>query len=286
MSRLLSRALLAAALAVLLAACSTATRVAYNNAAFAAAWMVDDWFDLREGQRDWVKERFGRLLAWHREAELPAYERLLHDAAARVATGITAEDARRIYGEMRAAYQRAMRRALPDMADFLLQVSPEQIAFLERKFEESNDRLARENVKATPFERREARAERYLERLEDWTGRLSESQRGLVRSRVSAIDDYTQEWLGDRRLRQSETLALARSRPSREAMIAGLSRILVDTDSWRRPEYAARLRARDEQVIAMIAALDRTLTPEQRRKVHTRIAAWASDVARLMASAD
>lgn len=285
MSRLARRAIAAACLA-LLAACSTATRIAYNNAAFAAAWTADDWFDLREGQRDWVKERFGRLLAWHREAELPVYERLLHEAAARVATGITEEDARRIYREMRGAYRRAVRRAIPDMADFLLQVSPEQVAYLERRFAESNEKLEREFARGTPRERREARARRYLDRIEDWTGSLSAPQRELVRERVAAIEDYTQPWLEDRRRRQAETLALAKSKPPREAMIAGLERVLVDTDAWRSPAYARQLRARDEQVFAMIAALDRTLAPEQRRRVHTRIAAWASDVAHLMAPPD
>ena len=86
MRRILGRALVAACLALLAAGCSSLTRVAYNNAAFAGAWAVDDWFDLHDGQREWVKERFARLVAWHRANELPAYERLLQDTAARVAT--------------------------------------------------------------------------------------------------------------------------------------------------------------------------------------------------------
>lgn len=286
MRLVLRHALFAAALVALLGACSAVTRVAYNNAAFAATWMVDDWFDLHDGQRDWVKERFGKFLAWHRASELPAYERLLHDAAARAATGITEEDARRIYAQMRFAYQRAIRQAIPDMADFLLRVSPEQLEYLERKFAESNEKVGRESIKGTPQERREARAKRYLERVEDWTGNLSAAQRDLVRSHVSAIDDFTVEWLADRRYRQAQTLALARDRPSREALIAGLSRILLDSDSWRRPDYVAKLKVRDEQVFAMVAALDRTLTPEQRGKLHRRIAAWAADVGVLAAAAD
>jgi len=51
-SGFLRRALLLAALAALLAACSAFNRVAYNNAPFAGTWVVDDWFDLHDGQRD------------------------------------------------------------------------------------------------------------------------------------------------------------------------------------------------------------------------------------------
>lgn len=275
-------ALVAAALVALLAACSSVTRVAYNNAAFAATWVVDDWFDLHDGQRDWVKGRLGRLLAWHRASELPAYERLLQDTAARAATRIDADDARRIYREMRDLYHRTLRQAIPDVADFLLQVHPEQVAHLERKFAEDNARVVKESVKDTREERLEARARRYLERVEDWTGRLSAAQRDQVRARVVAIEDTTEERLGDRRFRQSETIALIRAKPSREALIAALTRLLVDTDSWRRPEYAAKLKARDEQVFAMIATLHATLTTEQRGKLHRRIAGYAADVAYLM----
>jgi hypothetical protein len=280
-SGFLRRALLLAALAAL-AACSSVTRVAYTNAPFAATWVVDDWFDLQDGQRDWVKARMGRFMAWHRESELPAYERLLQDTAARAATRLTEEDMRRVWREMRLLYQRAMRQAIPDMADFLLQVQPGQVEYLERRFREDNEKAARESVRGTPAERREARAKRYVERIDDWTGRLSAAQRDLVASRVAAMEDLAEEWMGDRRFRQSETLRLVRARPSREAMVAGLTRILIDTDAWRRPDYVAKLKARDEQVIAMLAALDATLTAEQRAKLHRKLGGYAADVAYLM----
>ncbi len=189
---------------------------------------------------------------------------------------------RRIYREMRVLYHRLLRKAIPDMADFLLQLHPEQIGYLERKYAEDNAQMTKENIKGTPRERQEARAKRFLEQFEDWTGRLSGAQRDLVRTRVAAIPDITDDWMGDRRFRQGETLALMRARPPREEMIAELTRILIDTDSWRRPEYAAKLRARDEQVFAMIAALDATLTAEQRAKLHRRLSSYAADVAYLM----
>ena len=276
------RCLVFALLAASLVACSTAARVAYSNAPFAGAWLVDDWFDLHEGQREWVMARIARFQAWHRVSELPEYEKLLQDTAARAATRLGEDDARRIYREMRVLYHRMVRRAIPDLADFLLQLHPEQVTYLERKYAENNEKTMKEFGRGTPRERQEARAKRFLEQFEDWTGRLSGAQRDLVRARVAAIPDITDDWMGDRRLRQAETLSLLRARPSREEMMAGLTRILIDTDSWRRPEYAAKLRARDEQMFALIGALDATLTPEQRAKFHRRLSNYAADVAYLM----
>lgn len=281
MRRLLARALLAALVALLAAACSSVTRVAYDNAPFAAAWLVDDWFDLHDGQRDWVKERLARLHGWHRASEMPAYERLLAETAARAARGLSADDARQVHREMRALWLRLVRRAIPDMADFLLQLHPEQVVFLARKFDEDNERTVRESVRGTPQERLERRQKRYLERIEDWTGRLAPAQRDVVRARVAAMGDLTDEWLGDRRFRQSETIALLRSKPTRAQLEAGLTRLLVDSDSWRRPDYVAKMKARDEQVFAMVADLDATLTAEQRGRLHRRLAGYAADAAYL-----
>lgn len=281
MRRLLARALIATLVALLAAACSSVTRVAYDNAPFAAAWMVDDWFDLHDGQRDWVKERLARLHGWHRASEMPAYERLLAETAARAARGLSADDARQVHREMRALWLRLVRRAIPDMADFLLQLHPEQVVFLARKFDEDNERTVRESVRGTPQERLERRQKRYLERIEDWTGRLAPAQRDVVRARVAAMGDLTDEWLGDRRFRQSETIALLRSKPTRAQLEAGLTRLLVDSDSWRRPEYVAKMKARDEQVFAMVADLDATLTAEQRGRLHRRLAGYAADAAHL-----
>jgi hypothetical protein len=279
--RLLARALIATLVALLAAACSSVTRVAYDNAPFAAAWMVDDWFDLHDGQRDWVKERLARLHGWHRASEMPAYERLLAETAARAARGLSADDARQVHREMRALWLRLVRRAIPDMADFLLQLHPEQVVFLARKFDEDNERTVRESVRGTPQDRLERRQKRYLERIEDWTGRLAPAQRDVVRARVAAMGDLTDEWLGDRRFRQSETIALLRSKPTRAQLEAGLTRLLVDSGSWRRPEYVAKMKARDEQVFAMVADLDATLTAEQRGKLHRRLAGYAADAAYL-----
>ncbi|MBZ0249711.1 MAG: DUF6279 family lipoprotein [Burkholderiales bacterium] len=281
MRRLLARALLAALVALLAASCSSVTRVAYDNAPFAAAWMVDDWFDLHDGQRDWVKERLARLHGWHRASEMPAYERLLAATAARAARGLSADDARQVHREMRALWLRLVRRAIPDMAEFLLQLHPEQVVFLARKFDEDNERTVRESVRGTPQERLERRQKRFLERIEDWTGRLAPAQRDVVRARVAAMGDLTDEWLGDRRFRQSETIALLRSKPTRAQLEAGLTRLLVESDSWRRPEYVANMKARDEQVFAMVADLDATLTAEQRGRLHRRLAGYAADAAYL-----
>ena len=276
------RVLLALACTVLLGACSQATRVAYSNATTFAVWYVDDWFDLRDGQRDWLKERFKRYFVWHRASELPAYEKLLLDAAGQAGNGVTEEGARRVYTEVRRLYVRAIDQALPDMAEFLLQMQPEQAAHLEKKYAEDNAKAAKQVAKKSAVERQELRAKRFVERIEDWAGKLTPAQKELIRVRLAALPDLTDEWIADRRQRQTEIVSLMRTRPSRDEAVKTLRRVLIESDAWRSPEYAAKVKARDAQTITMIVALDATLSPEQRLKLRKKISGYAADIAYLM----
>ena len=269
-------------LALALAGCSVA-RVAYTNAPPAIAWMVDDWFDLQDGQRDWVKERAARLIAWHRASELPEYERFLQEIAVRLSRGIREDDARWAYLGGRDLYRRAAQKMLPDMTDFLLQVTPEQVAYLEKKFDKDNEKMFAEAGGGSPKERAEKRAKRFVERLEDWTGRLTPAQRELVATRVKAMPDVTDDWLADRQKRQGELLKLLRARPGREAMAAGVHRLVLDTDAWRSPAYLEKMRQRDQQSFAMMAALDATFDATQREHIQKKVRGYAADVAYLMA---
>ncbi len=271
-----------ALVALALAGCSVA-RVAYTNAPPAIAWMVDDWFDLQDVQKAWVKERAARLIAWHRASELPEYERFLQEIAIRVSRGIREEDARWAYLGGRNLYRRAMDRLVPDMADFLVQVTPAQVDHLERKFDRDNEKAFAE-AGATPAERADRRAKRFVERLEDWTGRLTPAQREFVAARVKAMPDITDDWLADRQRRQGELVRLLRARPSRDAMAAGVRRLVLDWDaSARSPAYVERMRQRDEQSFAMVAALDTTFDARQRESIQKRVREYAADVAYLMA---
>ena len=89
-----------------------------------------------------------------------------------------------------------------------------------------------------------------------------------------------EERLADRRYRQAEILALARTH-DRERIAAGLRRVLLESDAWRRPEYVAKLRARDAASFRMIAELSATLSPAQRAHLQERIHAYIQDITRL-----
>lgn len=293
MMRRLAHTAAAFAAALLLGACATGTltRIAYANAALAYSnlgsmltWMADDYVDLTGAQEDWVRGRIARVLQWHRTQELPKYAAFLETALGRVDGPIGAQDVAELDKALRAHYYRLVERVVPDLAEFLSHVGTDQVAQLERKFAEDNARFARESIKGNPEERRTKRMHRFIDHLEAWIGPVLAEQRQLIALHYATLPDFSQEMLGERRYRQSEIVALVKSPPPAEEMAAQLRRLLVDAESWRRPEYQEKLRQRDARVFEMLASLAATLSPAQRAALQKRIRGFIGDIATLAAA--
>ena len=282
--------LAALALAALLAASCSLTKLAYMNAAFAYSnatpvltWMVSDYVDLSGPQREFVRERLARAFAWHRADELPEYNRFLESALRQVEDNLSVEEVRADYRELRVRYYRLLERVLPDLADFILQLDSEQAAQMERKFAEDNRKMVSEATRGPAAARFERRVKRVLDHLEEFVGPLDAAQRELVARHMGSMEDAYEERVADRRYRQSELVALVRARPARAEAVAVLRRLLVQPETWRSPEYLKKLKAREEKLFGMLAALSATLSAEQRAYLQKRVRGFMRDISELAA---
>lgn len=290
MTRRATHLLLLAVAALALAACGTLTKLAYSNAALAysnlppmLAWTVDDYVDMSHTQKDWVRERLARVMDWHRSHELPEYRRFLEHVLAESEEPFTVAEIADAYRDLRRHYYRTVEQVLPHVADFMLQLDAEQVAQMEKKFADDNRKFVRESVKGTPEKRVERRVKRFVMHLEGWLGEVTREQRQLIDSHYHAIPELIEERLADRKVRHGETLALIRARHGREELLAGLRRLMIDTDSWRRPEYRQKLAERDRRFFEMLSALSTTLSAEQRAHLQRRIRAFLRDINTLTA---
>lgn len=275
----------------LLSACATLTQLAYSNVAMAynnlppmLSWWVDDYVDMSHGQKDWVRERISRVMDWHRSHELPEYRRFLEHVLAESREPFTAREVAGAWRDLRGHYRRTAEQVLPEVADFFLQLDAEQAAQMEKKFADDNRKFVRESVKGTPEERTARRVKRFVGHMEGWLGSVSSEQRGMIEAYYRDIPDLIEERLADRKVRQGEILALIRARPAKEAMIAGLRTLFVESQSWRRPEYQKKLAEREQQFFEMIARLSSSLSPEQRSHLQDRIRGFMRDITTLKAS--
>lgn len=279
------------AFAALIAAACTLTQLAYsniglayNNAAPMLTWMVSDYVDMSDEQKDFVRDRMSSAFAWHRARELPEYRRFLERVLAQAEDNITIEEAATDYRELRGYYHRAVERLLPDTAEFLVRLDSLQAKQMEKRFAKDNRKVSTDANEASGDDRQEKRVERFVTHLEQFTGNLTDAQRSMVAGFIAAQPEFTEERLADRRYRQAAILQLVKSKPSREDATAELRRLFVDTESWRNADYQRKLRERDAAFFDLIARLSASLSPDQRAAFQKRVRGFMRDITDITAS--
>ena len=275
---------------LLLSACGALTQMAYSNVALAynqfppmLTWMIDGYVDMSGEQKEWMRDRVARIMEWHRSHELPEYRRFLERVLTETSEPFTVPEVAQAYKELRGHYRATVEQVLPTAADFLLRLDAAQVAQMEEKFAEDNAKFVKESLKGTPEQRRARRVKQFIGHLDGWLGTVSEAQRDIVQRYYADIPPLIEDRLADRKVRHSETLALIRAKRPREQMIAGLRKLMVEGDSWRRPEYLKKLADRDQRFFELLSAISATLSAEQRAHLQGRIRSYMKDIGRLSA---
>jgi hypothetical protein len=267
--------LLAAAI-LMLAACSTASLV-YDN----GDWLVYRWtanlLDPTPTQRDVWRERFAGLLEEHRECFLPAVTDWLEDLETLADEGLDERRLGCLVDRFDTLYRAHAQWLVPVAAEILMDLSPAQQAHLAATLGERNADYADDYLGGTPGERREARVERYLERIERWTGALNAEQRALVSTAIGAMPEAADEWLDYRRAQQQTMLSLLRGGAPRERIEAFLVGWWVDLDG-RPAALVERLREVRERSIRLAVDLDRSIQPTQREHFVEEVADLRDDL--------
>ena len=267
---------------LILAGCSLAT-MAYNNAPTVLIYALNDYFDLSTEQEDWLKPRLNRFIDWHRANELPAYRRLVDEATRHIGDGARIEDVRALYDAGRARLERAGDQVLPDIAAFLFQLEPRQIAHLEKKLAADNRKM--EEEAAVPMlQRQQKRIEKAMERYEDWFGSLSTAQAAKIRAAMAALQPLDAMRLADRKRRQAEFLALLKAAPDVVLLKTEFRRLLLQPERGRDPAYQAELDRQFDSTISLVMSLLSEASPTQRARIQRRLNGYAEDISSLLRS--
>lgn len=270
--------LLPAIFLLLVAGCSL-TRIAYDNADTALRFTLSEYFDLDGAQSGELKVRVVRLHQWHRASELPVYAALLHEAARRAEKGITAPDVAWGIGNLRARYRRFAAETAGELAPVLATLGTAQLAALEHRFAESNEKYAKEYLPADPARRRRAQAGRTIRRFEDFTGDLTPDQRARIERFVAAHEAHFALRFEDRQRWQHDAVALLRAQRRADELGRGLAELFTRPELRRSEDWVRQEKRWEDDLAQLIVDLDGTLTPKQRAHVVRRLDGYADDCA-------
>jgi len=264
----------------LLAGCST-VRFTYDNADAFIRWRVGQFLDLHDEAADELDERIDGFLRWHRAQALPRYARDVDEAARRLARGLSREDLLWGYDSFLARSRESLRVAAEQIAPLLDRLTPEQVRHIEQGIAEENRKFARENLRGGERERRERRAQRIIDRLEDWLGNLSKAQVERIRqysARAPLIGELRDR---DNRRLQADVLAIIRAREAQER----LAERVVNWEKGRDPAYAGARQASWDEFYTLLLDIDRMETREQRARAVAQLRRYAEDFRVLAARA-
>lgn len=260
--------ILLAATGLILQGCS-AVRLGYGNADSLVRWWADHYVNMSTEQDALARERLVRIHAWHRKAQLPDYVAVLRQCQKLVAGQPGTADMLALGDGMIRLGRVLAEQATPDIADFLVTLSPEQIERMAERLADKNLDYAREAQLAEGESgQRKARYKRLLERAEYWFGDFSSEQKAALRRMIDGQSAGSQFWYDERLRRQREWLSLARQvqreRPPREQVVKLLrdyaAHFDLPLDPARLAQAQALRRASAELSVAVLAMT----TPAQR----------------------
>lgn len=266
------------AVACLLQACS-AVKIVYNQAPELAYLYLDRQLDLSEAQTLQVKDELGKLQAWHRKSQLPAYVDALQKLQQRLPADMAPEQACALWTDAKQKLVTVAEQAQPAAAQVVSTLGARQLAHLERRFAKLNAEFRDDYLDAPSQKSRDKRYEQTVNRAEMLYGDLGDRQLAVLgqqadQSRFDARLSYAEKLR-----RQQDLLATLRpliagqAPPDKiQAALRGLTeRTMVSPN----PVYRDYMAALTQQGCRNVAELHNISTPEQRGKAVQKLAGYA-----------
>ncbi|KQX22147.1 DUF6279 family lipoprotein [Variovorax sp. Root434] len=273
--------------AAALGACS-AIKLAYNNLPTVSYWRLDAYLDFNGAQTPKVRDELEQLLAWHRQNELPRIASLLQEAQALAPGEVTPAQVCAMTDRIRERLLAVTERAEPAGTELALSLSEAQLQQLERKYAKINAEFRKGWLERTPAQVQQKRYDRFLDRAEDFYGRLTDEQRDLLKQQAAQSVFDPQLTDAERRRRQQDALAVLRGfvagKPSpaeaRAALHDYIQRIAEPPPGpWREHQQALR-----QEDCRNTAALHNSTTASQRTQAVRRLQAYQEDLRELAAT--
>jgi hypothetical protein len=271
---------------LLLALAGCGLGIVYPRLDTIAAYYVEGLVTLDDSQSRQLDRLLGESLERHRATELDRYAGFLHALAGSVETGADADAWRKAIQQTDAFWKEIGSELVPVAIDVGRTLTDEQVDELLANLQQRDEDEWKEYRGLTPAEQVERRQKKVRRTLERFTGRLDARQRALVDLHAAGVDSFMIEWLDNRRAwRESLATALA-VRGSGEEFTRRMKILVARPDQLWTPQYRAAIERRRTDTMELLAALDATLTADQRTRARRRLASLADELARLAQAGD
>jgi len=255
---------------LLISACST--KIAYNYLDWILEWYAEDLVSLDYDQEWQLRRALAKELDWHRKKQLPLYVEGLDELKQAIDNGLTVDSLQKIYVKQEQGLHKLLIQVAPSMAQLLATLSDKQVTQLLENLEDQNQDLEEEYVDKPREKLIEQRTERMTDRVENWVGPLSDSQKQMIEEWSSQIKPTATQWMSNRRAWQEKLGLILRENRSGTDFKERLEKLFTGSQKAWPESYRVDFEYNRELVFNFFVNLVNNLTTEQRQHLFDEIA--------------
>lgn len=269
----------------LLSGCTV--KFVYNQLDWVIPWYFNNYLDLKDEQRDMLKEIVDRQLAWHRENELPRYAQFLNESAIYVEDGFTKEELLSQNEKMQGIWDDLIEHILPDAVMLMSTLSEDQLEHLYEKLDDNMEEYIDDYIEVGDEKVRKRHAKDTKRVFKFLVGSVNDEQKDIIKH--WAENEYVsmeQEFLEyQKRWQAKYRLALAQ-RSNKAFLTEEFEILFKEPESLWGPGYQEKVDRNTEVSQNLFIKLDQKLTQNQREKLLSKLNAYSQDFIELSRKTD
>jgi hypothetical protein len=266
--------LLMLALALLVVACSM-VRLGYSQLPELSYWWLDSYLDLDAAQSTVLKADLTVLHTWHRQQELVWITQTLTQLESRALQDTTPAALCQTTDAVRQHLDLLTAQSVPMFTRLVISLKPAQLEHLQRQLAKRRQDWQEEWREADANKRR---ADRLIERTEQFYGRLDADQKALLRASL-AVDPLDEpQMANDMRARHQDIEQTARKLSGGQVSLGeAATEMRALLDRLTRASDAPRNAQRQQSQCKVFADLHNSASVAQRQKLAAALKGYASD---------
>ena len=260
------RLVVIALLSLLVSACSR-TEFAYRNADWLLEYYARQTVDASAAQRDDWRPVLASTLERHREEALPLVIAYLDLAGRIVRQADSSIGAACLLDGALLLSQRHARLAVDLSVPLLTTLDAAQVRYLAEYVAQRQQDAAKRYLDPDTARRKASRQERFIDRIETWTGKLNADQRQQVSEALKRIPDLSAPWLAYRAQQTDRLLGMLEAGTSAKALRRYLNDWWVQQDGrsaeyrqlWRIAKYEIEPPIDRKGMIILVSKISRCI---------------------------
>lgn len=258
--------LLCAVIMLVLTACTSVTRFAYNHLDWYLYRKVHRFVDLNPAQTDATKAAIADFHHWHRTTQLLPYSDWLASFSAQVQAGpITGEDVHARIDELQNFLDACMTHLIPPTTDIMQTLSDEQVQEILANVAEEREEYEEEYLDISRKKLEKLHAKNLRETVEPWLGKLTKTQKQWLAEWAAELEPFEQLNAKQQAMWQQDVAVILAHRADKARLKKSLEGLMYyRTDEWQ-PELEAVLDRNQTRTYELLARLINETTDEQKK---------------------